>query len=85
MHLHEEREDTSTVDAIREDFELASVLFYQLLGNHEAQTDTLVVEVGRAEQFAKLFAEFGDLVLGDTAAIVTDLNLEQSFSFVKAG
>ena len=54
-----------------------------LLGDHEAETDPLVVQLGRSEQLAELAAELGNLVFVDAAATIADLYFEQSESFVK--
>ena len=54
-----------------------------MLGDHEAKADSLVVQLGRSEQLAKLAAELGNLVFVDAVATIADLDFEQSESFVK--
>ena len=75
-HLHGESEDAAAIDPVREDVKLASVLLNDLLGDHEAETDALVVHLGRPEQLAELAAELGNLVFVDTAATIADLDFQ---------
>ena len=65
------------VDAFGEDVELASILLNDCLGDHETESNSVVVHLRGSKQFAKLVAKLWNLLQGYPSPTVTHLNFEK--------
>ena len=83
-HLHREGEDAALVLSIRVHLDCAMVHPHQVLADHQAHANALVVELGRPSQLAKKRKQLGDVFLPDALASVVHVHFQHAFTFVES-
>ena len=71
-----ESESATLVHTSREYINVTLIRFYQVLADHQAHSDTLIVRVGSSKKFAELLEQLAHFILFDALTCVHNVKVQ---------